>query len=184
MSAGARGPGVDDPGEEEHLFGAGASAGRVGGGADRGRADRGVVCGKTRTSDGTTAWPIEASHRLSSRDRRAGAQAGGVRTLRVPRGSVSDGDVSAGVRCAGGAARGACGPGVSEDLAVGVAGRRVARRGGADEITGAASGVERASGADAHGPGDAAGGGEPCGGVGGGFADVRRPVGGSAMGGW
>jgi len=96
-SAGARGPGQHDSGEEEHLLGAGALAGGVGRGAYRCRGGRGMVRGFAGTDDGTLAWPVEAPHRLSSRDRLAGAQARGIRTLCLPRGPVPDANVPAGL---------------------------------------------------------------------------------------
>jgi hypothetical protein len=114
-----------------------------------------VVCRGTGPADGAAAGPGEAPHRLSARQRLAGAQAGGLRALRLPGGPVSDGDVSAGLRRAGGAATRACRSGVRADLAPGDRRRRGRRRGGAGEAVGAGTATERAGRAGVARPGDA-----------------------------
>src|SRR5262249_56013723 len=55
-AARAREPRGHDPGEEEHLLGAGAFAWGVGGGAHRRGGDRGVVRRRAGANDGTAAW--------------------------------------------------------------------------------------------------------------------------------
>jgi hypothetical protein len=147
-SAGPGEPGGDDPGEEEHLLGAGAFAGGVGRGPQRCRGDRGVVRGGAGADDGTAAWPVETPDRLSPRDRLAGAETRGVRALCVPRGPVPECDVSAGLRRAGGAAAWACGPGVRAGFVPGGPGGGGACRGSVGAAPGRASAGERTGGAD------------------------------------
>jgi len=96
-AAGEGEPGEYDPGAAQHLFGAGAAARGAGGGADRFGDDRGLVCRCSGAAHAAPARPGQAPHRLPARHRLAGAQARGVRALRVPGGPVSDADLPAGV---------------------------------------------------------------------------------------
>jgi hypothetical protein len=169
--------GQHDPGEEEHVLGAGAADRGGRRGAGRGRDDRGVVRGRARAADGTAARPGEAPRRLSAPQRLAGAEAGGLRTLRVPRGPVPHGGVPAGLRRAGGPAARACGPGVCAALAPGDRGGGGPGRGGTGGVAGGRAGADGADGAGALGRGHAVGAGGAGGRAGGGPAAVRRAPG-------
>lgn len=170
-------PGQHHPRQAQHLFGAGAADRRGGGGAGRGRAGRGLVRGGAGADDGTAARPGEASHRLSPHQQLAGAQAGGLRPLRVPRGPVSDGDLPPGLRRAPRPAAGAGGQGVRAAVAPGDPGGGGQGRGGRGGLVGGRAAADRAGGAGALGRRDAVDTGGAAGRAGGGPAAVRRAPG-------
>ncbi len=120
----------------QHLLGGEPADRREGRGARVRRATGGVVRATGGGDAAAPAWPGQASHPLSARDRLAGTQARGVRGLLLSPGFVSQQSLSSGLRCADGAAAGACGQGVSGDLVPGGTAERSGCRGG----TGASAG--------------------------------------------
>jgi hypothetical protein len=144
-------PGEHDPGQEEYLLGTGPVDRGVAGSALGRRGPRGVVRGCAGPSDGAAARAVQASHRLSARDRLAGTQAWGLCPLRLSRGVVPECDLPAGLRCAGGAAARACRPGLRADFVPGGPGGRGAGPGGVGQAAGRAATVERAGRAAALG---------------------------------
>ena len=103
----------------EHLLGAGAPDRRVGGGARLRGNGRGVVRPTKGGSGAAVAWPAQAPHQLSARDRVAGAQAGSVCRVSLSSGVVSDEPLSHGLRLFGGDGVGKFSPGIPGNIAAG-----------------------------------------------------------------
>jgi len=128
--AGAGGSRQHDPRRRQHLLGGQPSDRRMGRGPRPRRPRRGVVRPEAGGTPAALARPGQASHPLPARHRLAGAQAGRVRGLLLPRRPVPVEPLPAGLRPAVGAATGACGQGVFADPALGGPGKRKRRRGG------------------------------------------------------
>ena len=118
------------PSGEQHLLGGQPADRRVGGGPFVRRARRSLVRPEAGGAAAAAAWTWQASHRLPARHRLAGPQAGGVRRLSLPCGSVSQQPLPHGLRRAAAAAAGAGGQGIPADSAPGGTRERGGSRGG------------------------------------------------------
>jgi hypothetical protein len=145
-AAGQGGHGQHGPRGGQRLLGGQSPDRRVGRGAAVRRAGRGLVRAAVRRRAAAAARAGAAPGGVSPRHRLAGAQAGRVRRLPLPRGPVPQQCVPPGLRCLVPAAAGAVGEGVPAHPLPGRAadGGRGGR--GADAAAGGRRAVERGGG--------------------------------------
>jgi hypothetical protein len=145
-AAGQGGHGQHDAGGGQRLLGGQPSDRGVGRGAAVRGAGGGVVRPAAGGGDATAAWAGAAPGRVPARHRLAGAQAGGVRGLPLPRGAIPQQPVPAGLRRPASAAAGPGGEGVPGHSLPGGAAVGGGGGGGAGGAVGVGQAAERGGG--------------------------------------